>query len=369
MPLDRRTLLGTWSAMLAAGALGGSTVATATGGTTRFRRIATEEACTTPDVVEAMRALAQGPSPSLDMGLVRSTYVPNPPTRWLAALLDFESERLKIMDAANVDMHVLSLSSPGVQMFDADLACSLATSANDLMADYVRRRPQRFAMLASFAPHAPERAAKEMQRVVDAHKVGGFIINSHTFNEYLDDPKFWAIFEAAEALQRPIYLHPRQPSEGMAVPFMEYSMSSAMWGFAVETGTHALRLILGGVFDRFPKLQLVLGHMGEGLPYYLTRIDHWYPILFREGRVARLKMRPSDYFRRNFLITTSGMETHDVLQFCLTILGADRIMWAIDYPFEDMAPAVRFMDSAPISDADKARIYSGNAERVFHIAT
>ncbi len=369
MPLDRRTLLGGSSA-LAAAALAGSGNAAPEGSAVRaLRRIATEEACTTPDVVKAMVELARGPSLSLDMGLVRSTYVPRPPSRWLTQLLDIDGERLQLMDAAHVDVHVLSLSSPGVQMFEADLACSLATSANDQMAEYVRQRPQRFAMLASFAPQAPQRAAKEMQRAVASHQAGGFIVNSHTFDEYLDDPKFWAIFEAAEALDRPIYLHPRQPSQGMAAPFVEYSMSSAMWGFAVETGTHALRLILSGVFDRFPRLQLVLGHMGEGLPYYLTRIDHWYPLLFREGRVARLRMRPSDYFRRNFHITTSGMESTEVLQFCLSVLGADRIMWAIDYPFQDMAPAVQFLDGAPIPDADKAKIYHRNAERLFRIST
>jgi 2,3-dihydroxybenzoate decarboxylase/5-carboxyvanillate decarboxylase len=369
MPLDRRTLLGGSSALMASAALSGAARGAAgEAAAGRFRRIATEEACTTQDVVKAMCDLSRGPSLSLDMGLVRGTYVPKPPTRWLSQLLDIEGERLQLMDAANVDVHLLSLSSPGVQMFDADLACSLATAANDQMADHVRRRPNRFAMLASFAPQSPERAAKEMQRVVAAHQVAGFIVNSHTFNEYLDDPKFWPIFEAAEALDRPIYLHPRQPSEGMAAPFVEYSMSSALWGFAVETGTHALRLILSGVFERFPRLQVVLGHMGEGLPYYLTRIDHWYPILFREGRVPKLRMRPSDYFRRNCFITTSGMESNEVLQFCLAVLGADRILWAIDYPFEEMAPAVRFLDAAPIGDSDKAKIYHQNAERIFHIA-
>jgi 2,3-dihydroxybenzoate decarboxylase/5-carboxyvanillate decarboxylase len=314
-----------------------------------------------------MVEVAKGPSLSLDMGLARSTYLPSPPSRWLTQLLDFEGERLQLMDAAGVDVHVLSLSSPGVQMFDADTACALATSSNDQIAEVVRRRPRRFAMLASFAPQSPQRAAKEMQRAVTALNANGFIVNSHTFDEYLDDAKFWPIFEAAESLRRAIYIHPRQPSAGMAGPFVEYSMSSAMWGFAVETGTHALRLILSGVFDRFPDLQIVLGHMGEGLPYYLTRIDHWYPILFREGRVPRLKMKPSDYFRRNFHITTSGMETNDVLQFCLNVLGADRIQWAIDYPFQDMAPSVQFLDGAPIADADKAKIYHQNAEKLFHI--
>lgn len=278
-------------------------------------------------------------------------------------------ERLQIMDQNGVDMHLLSLTIPGVQMFEPAAAITATRAANDYLADVVNRNPTRFAGLAAFAPQDPSRSAREMQRAISSLRLNGFIINSHTNNEYLDAEKFWEIFEAAEALDRPIYLHPRSPSDGMAEPFRDYQIGGSMWGYAIEAGTHAVRLIMNGVFDRFPKLKIVLGHMGEDVPYWLWRLDYMHARRTSQGQVKKLALKPSEYFLRNFAVTTSGLESHDVLNYVLQVLGADNVMWAIDYPYQPTAPAVAFMDTAPITDAVKAKVYHGNAERIFRLTS
>jgi 2,3-dihydroxybenzoate decarboxylase/5-carboxyvanillate decarboxylase len=144
-------------------------------------------------------------------------------------------------------------------------------------------------------------------------------------------------------------------------------MDSALWAYGVETATHAVRMMLGGVFDRFPKLKICLGHMGEGVHFWLWRLDYMSTSAQAQGRAPKLQLKPSEYFKRNFVITTSGQESHLALDFSLKALGADNVLWAIDYPYQPSAPAVAFMDSAPLSDADKAKVYHQNAERVFHI--
>jgi 5-carboxyvanillate decarboxylase len=254
-----------------------------------------------------------------------------------------------------------------VQMFDADTATELAALANDVLAETISRHTARFAGLASFAPHSPKRAAKEMERAIGKLGLNGFIVNSHTNGEYLDDPKFWPILEAAEQLRRPLYIHPRAPSDGMADPFRSYGIEGAMWGYGLEAGTHVIRLICSGVFDRFPNLKIVIGHMGEAIPFWLWRFDFMHARAVSSNRARRLELKPSEYFRRNFAITTSGVESHEALEYSIKVLGVENVMWAIDYPYQPTAPAVAFMDSAPIPDDQKALVYSGNAERVFGI--
>jgi predicted TIM-barrel fold metal-dependent hydrolase len=194
--------------------------------TTAFRRIATEEAFSVATVAEAMRDVVRHlPAANLDLNLLRTIY-DNPAegstgSELLRRLLDLEDERIRIMDANGVDMHLLSLTSPGVQMFDADTATELAALSNDILRETIVRHPPRFAGLASFAPHSPKRAAKEMDRAVNTLGLQGFIVNSHTNGEYLDDSRFWPILEAAEHLRRPLYIHPRAPSDGMAEPFRD----------------------------------------------------------------------------------------------------------------------------------------------------
>lgn len=336
----------------------------------KFRRIAVEEAFSTPEVASELVKVARSPSESLDMALVKGIYDSEPGysvLRFLDGLLDIEGKRLEEMNQLGVDMHLLSLTAPGVQMFDADTACELATLANDRLAEVIARHPTRFAGLATFAPQAPRRAAREMERSIKDLKLNGFIVNSHTYNEYLDNPKYWPILEAAEALDRCIYIHPRATTDTAKGPLQFYGLESAMWGYGVEVGTHVVRMMTAGVFDRFPRLKICIGHMGEAVHFWIWRITFMNSRAQRTGRSPKTQLTMEEYFRRNFVITTSGVEDPLALEYSIKKLGADSILWAIDYPYQPSAPAVAFMDAAPIPDTDKAKIYHQNAERIFHI--
>jgi len=397
--IDRRAALVRLSGIVAAAALGAPAGAVgdpreglppqATAGGDRLRMIATEEAFWIPEVAEAMRDVLKRGGTNLDLKLlslicgpaeeVRTTDpAPSAPAsseanrdavarKLLPQLLDFDAGRLADMDANGVDMHLLSLGIPGVQMFDTELAIALARLCNDRLTEAVRRHPTRFAGLACFAPQDPRAAAVEMERAITTLKLNGFLVNSHTQGVYLDDPRCWPILEAAEALGAPLYLHPRAPSDGMAAPFQDYRMEGAIWGYAMEAGTHAVRLMLSGVLDRFPRLRIVLGHMGEALPFWLWRLD------FMAGpgsrKALRNQLKPSEYVQRNFAITTSGMEDPVALRLCIEKIGVDHVMWAIDYPYQRTAPAVKFLQSALLSDQERAQIAFRNAERIFHLAT
>jgi len=339
-----------------------------------MRRIATEEAFSIPEVAAELQKVVRGPSSSLDKLLCRGIYdyrSGDPgygQMNFLDGLLDIEGRRLAEMDALGVDMHLLSLTAPGVQMFDADTATELATLANDKLADVCRRHPKRFAGLASFAPQSPKRAAKEMERAIRTLKLNGFILNSHTYGEYLDDPKFWPILEAAEALDACIYIHPRAASDGLKGPLQDYGMDSAMWGYGVEVGTHVVRMMAAGVFDQFPKLKICIGHMGEAIQFWIWRINFMNSRAQTIGRAPPTKLSMAEYFQRNFVVTTSGVEDPLALDYTIRKIGIDNVMWAIDYPYQPQKPAVDFMDAAPVTDAQRAKLYHQNAERIFHIA-
>jgi 5-carboxyvanillate decarboxylase len=339
-----------------------------------IRRIATEEAFATPELVKAWLEIARAkPAASLDVPTAILFIYDNPrpgsnPDRFRRQLLDLDTERLADMDQAGVDMQVLSVTIPGVQMFEPGQANALAIATNDYLAAAIARHPTRFAGLACFAPQDPAAAAKEMERAVASLHLNGFIVNSHTNDLYLDDPRFEPILEAAQALDYPIYLHPRAPSNGMAAPFRDYSMGGSIWGFGAEAGTHAVRLILSGVFDRYPRLRIVLGHMGEALPFWMWRLDHMAARRAKDGRMKPLQMAPSDYFRRNFAVTTSGFESPDVLDLVIKTAGIDNVMWAIDYPYENSQDARLFIENARLDAAQRSSIFHRNAERLFRIA-
>jgi predicted TIM-barrel fold metal-dependent hydrolase len=353
-------------------------------GKSRVRKIATEEAFNIPEIADAIRDVTRMGGTSLDLPLLKQIYdgprstlsfeemAKIPPSDRdrssqiaVPKLLDLDKLRLADMDSSGVDMHVLSLTMPGVQIFERDQAVGFARLANDRLADAIRRHPTRFAGLASFAPQDPAAAVKEVQRAMVDLKLNGLIVNSHTKNEYLDEERFWPILEAAESLGAPIYIHPRAPSDGMAAPFRDYRLEGAIWGYGVETGTHILRLIFGGVLDRFPRLRIVIGHMGEALPFWMWRLDFMGAPGGRAGRKNQLK--PSEYFQRNIAITTSGVEDPLALRFCIEKIGVDNIMWAIDYPYQPTPPAVAFIDHAPLSEVERTKIAHANAERIFGI--
>jgi len=339
-----------------------------------FKRIATEEAFGTKELMKAYRdLLARKGSDDIGFNSLMGYYLTNPSerTRAVAARLeDLGQRRIDDMDATGIAMQILSITSPGVQVFGADQAVGLARSANDELAAAIAAHPTRYAGLAAIAPQNPQAAAKELERAVTKLGLKGAIVNSHTQGEYLDDPKFGDILAAAEALDVPIYIHPNTPSNAMIKPFMERGLDGAVFGFAVETGLHALRLVVSGAFDRFPRLKIVLGHLGEGLPYWLFRIDFMHGGSVRSGRYAsqpKLKYAASHYLRENFYYTTSGMAWTPPIRYVQDVMGMDRLMYAMDYPYQFVPEEVNVTDELPIAYEDLKAFYQTNAERVFKL--
>lgn len=293
----------------------------------------------------------------VDRALLAPTRVPG--------LDEIGERRLAIMDEAGITMQVLSQTKPGVhEMADAAKASALASEANDYLAEAVAAHPERFAGFATLAPQAPEAAARELERAVQRYGFKGAMLNGHTRGEYLDQQRFWPIFEAAQALDVPIYLHPANPHPAVLdAYYKDYPvLGYAPWGYAVETGTHVLRLILSGVFDRFPRLQMIIGHMGELLPFALWRAD---------GRLTpkypHLKKSVRRYFLEHFSVTTSGVFSTPELLCTAGVIGFDNMLFSVDYPFESNIEAVRWFDALPIADADRAKLAHVNAERLLRL--
>ncbi|ATE67359.1 amidohydrolase family protein [Rhizorhabdus dicambivorans] len=333
-----------------------------------MRRIAIEEAFVTSEIVaEWKKILKSGKCEPGFRKMGETIFAENPGNSVLhARLLDIGPSRIAHMDSVGIAMQVLSMTSPGVQVFDPALASRLASDANDALAQAICSHPDRFAGLGAVAPQDPAAAAREIERVRSLG-LHGLIINSHTFGEYLDLPKYRPIFEAAQAADLPIYLHPREPGPSLVAPFLDYGLYFAGWGFAVETGLHAMRLIMSGTFERFPKLKIILGHMGEGIPFWLQRIDNRYLLQVKIGAVEKLPRLPSEYFLDNFVITTAGVTSMPALRLSLDVLGVDRILFAADYPYEDDAEAVGFLDKADISTEERERIAWRNAAGLFKL--
>jgi 5-carboxyvanillate decarboxylase len=338
-----------------------------------FLRIATEEAFAPLELLQRWKKmLDQGGN--LDPGFVGQWGYflgPSPRAQGIAARMsDLGERRIHDMDSTGIARQILSLTNPGVQLFDPAEGAALAISFNDQLAEAIRKHPDRFSGLAAIAPQNPAAAAKELERGVRKLGLKGAIINSNTHGEYLDDPKFWDIFAAAEALNVPIYLHPSTPSARMYAPFAEWGLEGAIYGFAVETSLHLLRIILSGVFDRFPKLRMVVGHLGEGLPYWFFRLDFFHRANVASARypnVKALKKKPSDYLRENVWVTTSGMAWEPPILYCQQVLGMDRVLYAMDYPYQFVPEEVKVTDNLPISAADKKKLYQTNAEKVFDL--
>ena len=290
----------------------------------------------------------------------------------LSRLFDLENTRIQIMDEHNISMQIVSLASPGVQVFDAEVAATLARDANDVLAQAIKNHPTRLAGLAAIAPHSSAEAVKELDRAINKLGLKGVVINSHTKGQYLDEDPFRPILAKIADLGVPLYIHPRTPSPQMLEPFTKYpGLAAATYGFNVETCLHAIRLILSGVFDDFPSLKVVLGHMGEGLLFWIDRIDNRTAFI-QTGpgeKLRDLKKRPSDYLRENFYISSSGMNYEPQLRFAREMIGPDRILFATDYPMEDVGHAVEMLDGAQIGDDDRRKIYQTNAERIFGLGT
>lgn len=293
---------------------------------------------------------------------------------WMTAvssrLTEFDAERLAGMDGSGIRMSILSHTVPGVQgIVGRASAVAAARDINDFLADVIAKRPDRFAGFASVALQDPDAAASELDRAVNRLGFKGAMVNGYTntadpeAGEYLDEPKCLPFWEAAAALQVPVYLHPRPPLDQRAYTG-HAELLGATWGFAPETATHALRLVYSGLFDRFPALSVVLGHLGETLPYFAWRIQHCFEYNPSDKRVRR---RLQDYLADNFYVTTSGHFSDQALMNAVLTIGADRILFAADYPYEVMEQAARWIERAPISEHDRRKIASGNARRLFNL--
>jgi predicted TIM-barrel fold metal-dependent hydrolase len=282
-------------------------------------------------------------------------------------LAEVGDKRLAEMDAAGIDMQVLSLTSPGCEQSDAAEAAALATEANDFLADAVKKHPKRFAGLAVMPTAAPEKAAQELELRVRQHGFVGAVIHGHNRGRYFDDKFFWPILERAEALNVPIYLHPTMPPQavidasfGGFAPALTDQFAGPGWGWHIETAVHILRLVLGGVFDRYPKLQFVIGHLGEALPFMMQRVDTM-------TATAKLQRPVSDYLRGNIHYTISGFNFPAAFLDMLLEVGVGRVMFSADYPYASMAQARAFLDQIPVSAADREAIAHGNAEKLFRL--
>jgi 2,3-dihydroxybenzoate decarboxylase len=285
-----------------------------------------------------------------------------------ALTLDLGAGRIAAMDAAGIDLAVLSISTvANLQMLDAAQATPLARHANDALAQAVSDHPTRLAGLAAVAPQDAEQAAAEIERAIGQLHLAGVVINSHTQGEYLDAPRFTPIWEAVEACGVPLYLHPSLLPAGAVDPYLDYGLMAAMWGYAADASLHALRIILSGTLDRYPGVQLVLGHLGEHIPFSLPRLDAHH-LQTRAKTHPDLQRRPSEYVRDHVLVSTSGMNHAPAsVRFCIETLGADRVMFAADYPFEDPGPEVAAFRATDLSDAERAALAHANAERVFSL--
>lgn len=343
-----------------------------TGGDRGYLRIATEEAFATREQVDVyLRMVRDG---TADKGMVSlwGFYAQSPSeraTQIMDRLLDLGERRLADMDAHGIDKAVLALTSPGVQpMLDLAEAKGIATRANDYLAERCAAHPDRFIGLTAVAPQDPAWSAAEIRRAAGELGFKGVQINSHTQGEYLDDPKFDPIFRALADTGQPLYIHPATPPDSMIDPLLESGLDGAIFGFGVETGMHLLRLITIGIFDRYPDLQIMVGHMGEALPYWLYRLDFMHQAGVRSKRYERMKplnKTIAEYMRSNVLITNSGMAWEPAIRFAQQVVGEDRVMYAMDYPYQVEAREVRAMDTMDISPELKKKFFQTNAERWF----
>lgn len=318
-----------------------------------MRKIALEEAFITPDTVEYFQTTAA----NLDSQFFQDA---------VACLSDFGGRRLEVMDANGIDVAVLSLTVPGVQVErDAALAVRRAREVNDFLAREVQQRPDRFRGFAHLAMQDPVAAAEELERCVRELGFKGALVNGHTNGEYLDLDKYTPFWERAEALEVPVYLHPCNPFDMPHMYSGHPELCGPPWSWHIEAATHALRLVFGGVFDRFPGARVILGHMGEMLPYQLWLFDSRWQIANKHGRT--LNRLPSEYIKNNIVVTTSGVFSNEPLLCALAALGEDSVMFSVDYPFEDTVEAVRFIEQAPLSEELRAKVCHRNAEQILRL--
>ncbi len=297
-------------------------------------------------------------------------------TELRSRLIDIQTKLIASMDAHGVGMMILSLNAPAVQAIaDPKRAIEVARQANDALAEHVRKRPDRFAAFAALPLQDPDAAIRELERCVKELKFVGALVNGFSDSPdsktplYYDLPQYKPFWKALDALGVPFYLHPRNPLAGQIPGYDGHNwLLGPNWAFAAETSVHALRLIGSGIFDECPNLKIVLGHLGEGIPANLWRIDHRNGWMKAAHKYAA-KKSVADYFRKHFWITTSGNYSTSSLKQVIEELGADRVMFSVDWPFEDPAEACDWMDKTPIAEADRQKIGRDNAVKLFKLPT
>lgn len=302
-----------------------------------------------------------------------SVYAPGPglpyaPDQEIFA--DVGEKRIADMDANGIDMQVLSVASRS-QLLPKEEAVPILTQTNDIMAEAISRHPDRFAGFAALPWSDPEGTARELERAMTKLGFKGAILSGRASAEkdFLDAPQFTPVLEAAEALDAPIYIHPAPPIRQVQEVYyaglgdqLSARLSMYGWGWHNEAGIQILRMILSGAFERFPKLQLIGGHWGEMVPFFLSRLDQALP-----QSVTGLERTITETFRQNVYITPSGIFDHPQLRFCMDVVGADRIIHSVDCPFISNEGAKPFLENAPISREDKEKIAHQNAEKLFRV--
>jgi uncharacterized protein len=323
-----------------------------------MRIITLEEHFTTPEIIKAAAAFEAEKVPANPFAQALQTR-----------LLDLGEGRIADMDASGIDLQVLSISANPIDKMEASAALSLARDTNDRLAQAVAAHPKRFAGFATLALHEPEKAAAEFERCIRKLGFKGLMISGTSKGQFLDHPRFTPIFEAAQSLDVPIYLHPAPPPPPVMDAYFKglpgqlgFFLSTSAWGWHVETGLHCLRMMISGLFDRFPKLQIIIGHMGENLPFSIARAES---VLARGAKQLRLSL--SEYFQRHFYVTTSGYFTSPPFLCALQVVGADRLLFSVDYPFSANATGREFLNQLAISDEDLEKIAHRNAEKLLKL--
>lgn len=321
-----------------------------------MRTITLEEHFATPEFLKATASL---------LSASRADFMRPVETK----LLDLGQGRIADMDAAGIDVQVLSLTWAGLDRLDGAVATGLAHDANDRLAAAVREYPKRYAGFAALATQEPAKAAAEFERCVRTLGFKGALVHGTTRGMFLDDPQFTPLLETAQALDVPIYLHPAPPPKPVQEAYfgglpseLGFFLSTAAWGWHAEAGMHSLRLIVSGLFDRFPKLKIIIGHMGEDLPFSIARAD-----AVLSNVTKHLKRRVGEYFKEHFYLTTSGYFTLPPFQCAMEVVGVDRILFSVDYPYSPNAVGRKFLDSLRVSPEDLGKISGGNAERLLRL--
>jgi hypothetical protein len=322
-----------------------------------MRIVTLEEHFTTPEVLKATSAFRREP-PAAQM------------ERLFPKLLDLGAGRIADMDEAGITTQVLSLTASELDKLSPETATALAHDVNDRLAQAVREHSDRFAGFATLGMLEPQQAGHELQRSIQQLGFCGAMVNGTTAGKFLDDRKFTPFWEAANALACPIYLHPAPPPEPVSKAY--YSdlpgdlgnlLSIAGWGWHVELGLHVLRLILSGLFDQFPDLRIIIGHLGEDIPYSLARCG----MVLNNAAVNHLQERVETYFHRHFWITSSGYFTEPPFQCARTVLGLDRLLFSVDYPYSSNLQGRRFLDSLMLSKEDSEAFAHGNSDALLHL--